>query len=97
MVVAIILLMVKESPRIIVSVLIANIRSQFNYTPLYCKVWIAKQKALNNMQNGWVTSYNEVWQWYQVLERHVLGYVTDLETGPLYYNDRLLCGCRVFH
>lgn len=40
----IILPMVKASPKIVVSILIANICSQFDYTPSYRKALIAKQK-----------------------------------------------------
>ncbi|XP_017620656.1 uncharacterized protein LOC108464887 [Gossypium arboreum] len=79
-----------------VSVLITNICSQLKYTPSYRKVWIAKQKAFEKMHGRWDASYNEVWQWCQVLERYVLGCITDLETTLAYYNDRLLRGCLVF-
>ncbi|KAH1107531.1 hypothetical protein J1N35_011299 [Gossypium stocksii] len=58
--------------------------------------WIARQKALENMYSGWDASYNEVQQWCQVLERYVPSCITDLETTPAYYNDRLLLGCQVF-
>ncbi|KAK5771787.1 hypothetical protein PVK06_048030 [Gossypium arboreum] len=75
---------VKTDPRTSVLVLIANIRSQLKYTPSYRKAWIAKQKALEKIHDGWDASYNEVWQWCQVLERYVPGYVTDLETEPTY-------------
>ncbi|KAK5839488.1 hypothetical protein PVK06_008284 [Gossypium arboreum] len=34
---------------------------------------------------------------YCVLERYVLGCVTDLEKGLAYHNNFLLCGCQVFH
>ncbi|KAH1098471.1 hypothetical protein J1N35_015392 [Gossypium stocksii] len=46
--------------------------------------------------SGWDDSYNEVWQWCQVQERYVPSCITDLETVPVYYNDRLLRGCQVF-
>ncbi|PPS08168.1 hypothetical protein GOBAR_AA12480 [Gossypium barbadense] len=65
---------VKADPRTSVPVLIANIHSQLRYIPSYRKAWIAKQKALEKMHGGWDTSYNEVWQWCQVLERYVPGY-----------------------
>ncbi|KAK5825336.1 hypothetical protein PVK06_020159 [Gossypium arboreum] len=87
---------VKADPITSVPVLIANIRSQLRYTPSYRKAWIAKQKVLEKIHGGWDASYNEVWQWCQVLERYVPGCVTDLETEPAYYNDRLLRGCQVF-
>ncbi|KAK5785467.1 hypothetical protein PVK06_040057 [Gossypium arboreum] len=93
---SLILPMVKADPRIFVSVLIANIRSQLRYMSSYRKAWIAKQKALKKMYSGWDTSYNEVWQWCQVLERYVSGCITGLETVPAYYNDRLLRGCQVY-
>ncbi|PPR87066.1 hypothetical protein GOBAR_AA33626 [Gossypium barbadense] len=85
---------VKADPKISVSILIANIRSQLRYTPSYHKAWIAKQKALEKIHGGWDASYNKVWQWCQVLERYVPGCVTNLETEPAYYNDRLLHGCQ---
>ncbi|KAK5845585.1 hypothetical protein PVK06_001779 [Gossypium arboreum] len=87
---------VKADPRTSVPVLIVNIHSQLRYIPSYRKAWIAKQKALEKIHSGWDTLYNEVWQWCQVLERYVPGCVTDLETEPAYYNDRLLHGCQVF-
>ncbi|KAK5813682.1 hypothetical protein PVK06_029133 [Gossypium arboreum] len=87
---------VKADPRTSVPVLIANFHSQLRYMPSYRKAWIAKQKALEKIHGGWDASYNEVWQWCQVLERYVPGCVTDFETKPAYYNDRLLHGCQVF-
>lgn len=60
MITGLILPMVKANPRIIVSVLITNIRSQFKYTPSYRKAWLAKQKALDKMHSGCDASYNEV-------------------------------------
>lgn len=76
-----------------VLVLIVNIRSQIIYTPSFRKAWIAKQKALEKMHSEWNVSFNEVWQWCQVLERYILGCITDLEMGFAYYNYRLLCEC----
>ncbi|KAK5825286.1 hypothetical protein PVK06_020100 [Gossypium arboreum] len=60
MITSIILSMVKVDPRIAVSILIANIRSQFNYMPSYHKMWIAKYNALEKMHSGWDTSNNEI-------------------------------------
>ena len=97
MIANIILPVVKASPRVPVSVIIANIRSQFNYTPSYRKAWIAKQKAMEKMHNGWDASYNDLWQWCQVLRRWVPGAITELETEPAYCQDRLVQGWRVFH
>ncbi|MFQ6650150.1 hypothetical protein Gotur_023624 [Gossypium turneri] len=68
MLASLILPMVKADPRTSVPVLIANIRSQMGYTPSYRKAWIAKQKALEKMHSRWDASYNEIWQWCQVLE-----------------------------
>ncbi|KAH1121248.1 hypothetical protein J1N35_004408 [Gossypium stocksii] len=52
MIASLILPMVKVDPVTNVSILIANIRSQFNYMPSYRKAWIAKQKALEKMHSG---------------------------------------------
>ncbi|KAK5840144.1 hypothetical protein PVK06_009024 [Gossypium arboreum] len=94
MLTTLILSTVKADPKTSVSVLIANIRSQLRYTPSYRKAWIAKQKALEKILGGCDASYNEVWQWCQVLERYVPSCVTDLETETEYYNDRLLRRCQ---
>lgn len=56
----IILPTIKECPKIIVLVVVVNIRTKFNYTPSYRKALIAKQKALEKMHSGWNTLYNEV-------------------------------------
>ncbi|PPR92590.1 hypothetical protein GOBAR_AA28081 [Gossypium barbadense] len=34
-------------------VLIANIRSQYKYTPTYYKVWVVKQKDMDKLHHGW--------------------------------------------
>ncbi|MFQ6629506.1 hypothetical protein Gotur_006591 [Gossypium turneri] len=70
MLASLILPTVKADPKTSVPVLIANIRSQMGYTPSYRKAWISKQKALEKMHSGWDTSYNEIWQWCQVLDRY---------------------------
>ncbi|KAK5803690.1 hypothetical protein PVK06_031339 [Gossypium arboreum] len=86
----------KVDPRISISCIIVSIRSQMRYMPSYHKPWIAKKKELEKMRSGWDASYNEVWQWCQMLERYVPGYTTDLEMVSAYYNERLLRGCQVF-
>ncbi|KAK5824770.1 hypothetical protein PVK06_019554 [Gossypium arboreum] len=58
----------EEDSRIVVLALIVNIRSQYDYTSLYCKAWIAKQKALNKMHNGWDASYNDFMAMVSVTE-----------------------------
>ncbi|KAK5771718.1 hypothetical protein PVK06_047958 [Gossypium arboreum] len=77
---SLILQTLKANPKTSVPVLIANIHSQLKYMPSYRKVWIAKQKALENMHGRWDASYNEVWQWCQVMKRYVPGCITDLDT-----------------
>ncbi|KAK5819987.1 hypothetical protein PVK06_025028 [Gossypium arboreum] len=52
-IVDIILPMVKASPQIQISVLIADIRSLYYYTPMYYKVWVAKQKAMEKLHHGY--------------------------------------------
>ncbi|KAK5819353.1 hypothetical protein PVK06_024343 [Gossypium arboreum] len=85
------------SPRIEISMLIANIRSQYQYTSMYYKVWVAKQKAMEKLHHGWEGSYNYLQQWCSVLNRYILGTITDLEMHPGYYGDQLIPGKRVFH
>ncbi|KAH1031891.1 hypothetical protein J1N35_044065, partial [Gossypium stocksii] len=52
MIIGLILPMVKVDPRTSLSVLIANMRSQFKYTSSCRRAWIAKQKALEKMHSG---------------------------------------------
>ncbi|XP_017609473.1 uncharacterized protein LOC108455427 [Gossypium arboreum] len=93
---SLILLTVKTDPKTSMPVLISNICSQLRYMPSYRNVWIAKQKALEKIHGKRDASYNKVWQWHQVLERYVPSCITNLETAPAYYKDRLLHGCQVF-
>ncbi|KAH1073166.1 hypothetical protein J1N35_025494, partial [Gossypium stocksii] len=55
----------ESESQVFVSVIISNIRIQFDYTPSYHKVWITEQKATKNMHNGWNKSNNDLWQWCQ--------------------------------
>ncbi|KAH1047518.1 hypothetical protein J1N35_038302 [Gossypium stocksii] len=66
MIADIILSTVKVSTHIELLVLIANIHSQYQYTPTYYKVWVAKQKAFGEIAS-------------RVLDRYVPGSVTNLE------------------
>ncbi|KAH1047951.1 hypothetical protein J1N35_038735 [Gossypium stocksii] len=87
-----ILPMVKASPRILVQILIAHIHNEFDYTMSYHKAWLEKQKALENKYSGWEKSYNELWQWCQMLERYVPSSLTKLA----YYGNRLVLGKDIF-
>ncbi|KAK5784905.1 hypothetical protein PVK06_039446 [Gossypium arboreum] len=45
------------------------------------------------MHSRWEKSYDELWQWRQVQEHYVPGFVTK----PIYYYDHLVPRKRVFH
>ena len=79
--------MVKEDPTISVSVLIAHLKSKYEYTTTYRKAWIAKQKSIERIYGNWEQSYVDLPQWLLTLQTYVPGTLFDLQTMPL-YEDR---------
>ncbi|KAL6552790.1 hypothetical protein OROHE_008154 [Orobanche hederae] len=49
--------LIKEQPSISISALIAEIIDKLGYTPSYKKVWVGKQKAIEQVFGNWEESY----------------------------------------
>ncbi|XP_017617579.1 uncharacterized protein LOC108462092 [Gossypium arboreum] len=58
-----IILLVKQSPTIQVSILIMDMQARFKYKVSYRKVWWAKQMAIRELYGDWDASYNELQGW----------------------------------
>ncbi|XP_016673069.2 uncharacterized protein [Gossypium hirsutum] len=90
--------LVKDSPIIPVSTLIADMQARFQYRVSYKKAWWAKQMAMQQLYGDWDESYNELQSWISAMVEYVPGTVVDLQTlpyrGP---NGELKLGKRVFH
>ncbi|XP_039118838.1 uncharacterized protein LOC120254943, partial [Dioscorea cayenensis subsp. rotundata] len=89
--------LVKEKPSINVSVLIAEIRNRYGYTPTYRKVWIAKQKAIEAAFGNWEESYNELPKWLSALQQFVPGTIIDLQTQQAYDGNYPVRDTNIFH
>ena len=81
--------LVEASPRVSVSVLIADIRSRYGYTVGYHKAWYAKQKAMGRLFGDWDKSYTELPAWLNAMQQFHPGTIVDLQTVDAYNGDRL--------
>ncbi|XP_039146876.1 uncharacterized protein LOC120284146 [Dioscorea cayenensis subsp. rotundata] len=88
--------LVQQQPSINVSVLIAEIKNRYGYTPTYRKVWTTKQKAVEAAFGNWEESYNELPRWLSALQQFVLGTIVDLETQPAYEGPYLIDGAHIY-
>ncbi|XP_016700027.1 uncharacterized protein [Gossypium hirsutum] len=90
--------LVKESPTIQVSVLIADMQARFKYKVSYRKAWWAKQMAMQELYGDWDVSYNGLQGWIAGMHEYVPGTVTDLQTLPYKSPDgEIQPGKQVFH
>ncbi|XP_039133318.1 uncharacterized protein LOC120270392 [Dioscorea cayenensis subsp. rotundata] len=89
--------LVQQQPSINVSVLIAEIKNRYGYTPPYRKVWTTKQKVVEVAFGNWEESYNELPRWLSALQQFVPGTIVDLETQLAYNGPYLVRDARIFH
>ncbi|XP_025638653.1 uncharacterized protein [Arachis hypogaea] len=59
--------LIETDPSLKVKSVIAKVRSKFNYTTNYCKIWLAKQKAIANLYGGWEASYGALPSWFEAM------------------------------
>ncbi|XP_016747576.2 uncharacterized protein [Gossypium hirsutum] len=88
--------LVKDIPIILVSALIIDMQTRFQYRVSYRKAWWAKQMAMQQLYGDWDESYNELQSWISAMVEYVPGTVVDLQT--LYYrgpNGQLELGKRI--
>ncbi|XP_039134232.1 uncharacterized protein LOC120271624 [Dioscorea cayenensis subsp. rotundata] len=89
--------LVQQQPSINVSVLIAEIKNRYGYTPTYRKVWTTKQKEVEATFGNWEESYNELPRWLSALQQFVPATIVDLETQPAYDGPYLVRDAQIFH
>ncbi|KAH1129613.1 hypothetical protein J1N35_000991 [Gossypium stocksii] len=77
-----IMTIVKDSPTVPVSTLIANMQTQFQYRVSYRKAWWEKQMAMQQSYGNWNESYNELQEWILAMVQNVPGTVVDLQMFP---------------
>ncbi|XP_004514826.1 uncharacterized protein [Cicer arietinum] len=92
-----ILQMVTADPTILVSILIAHIRSRYTYTTTYRKTWIAKQKAIERIYDNWDESYKELLRWILAFKHYLSGTVTNIEVGTFIEDGQRVPSKVVFH
>ena len=87
-----ILPLIAADASITVSVLMAEIRSQYGYMVSYTKAWRAMQKAIVRVYGDWEKSYNELPRWLIALQHFVPGTIVELQTKPAYHGNRIVEG-----
>ncbi|XP_016178918.1 uncharacterized protein LOC107621410 [Arachis ipaensis] len=89
--------LVEVDPSIKVKSVIAEVQSKFNYTISYRKAWLAKQKAVESIFEGWKASYEALPIWFEAMYHKEPSAVVHFETIPVYQGDDLVSNIRVLH
>jgi len=72
--------LIENDPSTSVLALIAYIKSIEGYTTMYRKVWLEKQKAIENIYDNWERSYYDLLRLLQAMEQLFPGMVVEKET-----------------
>ncbi|XP_073222553.1 uncharacterized protein [Cicer arietinum] len=91
-----ILQVVKVDPSIKVKVIIAEIQALHNYKLLIERPG-RKKKAIEQIYGNWEKSYDQLPQWFLVMQTFALGTKIQMETIPAYHENSLINGIRIFH
>ncbi|XP_016192012.1 uncharacterized protein LOC107632888 [Arachis ipaensis] len=89
--------LVEVDPSIKVKSVIAEVQSKFNYTISYRKVWLAKQKAVESIFEGWEASYEALPIWFEAMCYKEPSAVVHFEIMPAYQGDDLVPDICVLH
>jgi hypothetical protein len=93
-----ILPLVNKDPSVKVSIIISYIRTTYNYTPSYKKVWIARTKVVEQVFGNWKDSYKELSRFLWALKTYIPEIVAIMETLPAFTPDgTCVAGNRIFH
>ncbi|RYR56525.1 hypothetical protein Ahy_A05g022226 [Arachis hypogaea] len=76
---------------------ISQNHSKFNYTISYRKLWLAKQKSMKKIFEGWKASYKTLPMWFEAMCHKEPSTVVHFETMPAYQGDELVTDIRVLH
>ncbi|XP_076896381.1 uncharacterized protein LOC143549360 [Bidens hawaiensis] len=68
---------IKEQPSITITALKAEIVNKLGYTPSYKKVWLGKQKAIENAFGDWEESYNILPKFMETLKKFNPGTIVE--------------------
>lgn len=90
--------LVDKDPSTKVSSCVNLIVSEYKFTPLYRKTWIARNKAIKQVFGNWEESYNELPRYLIALKKFVPGKVVEMQTLPLYTEEgTTVNGKQIFH
>nr|XP_025625252.1 uncharacterized protein LOC112717439 [Arachis hypogaea] len=93
MIVEVIKPLVEVDSSLKVKSVIAEAQLKFNYTIMYHKAWLAKQKAIAKKFGGWKASYETLSSWFKTMVQKDLSAAVEIETTPTYQGDEVLQGC----
>ncbi|XP_016169132.2 uncharacterized protein LOC107611751 [Arachis ipaensis] len=89
--------LVEVDPSLKVKSVITEVQSKFNYTISYRKAWLAKQKAVESIFEGWEASYEALPIWFEAMCHKEPSAVVHFETMDAYQGDDLVPDIRVLH
>ncbi|RYR56365.1 hypothetical protein Ahy_A05g022081 [Arachis hypogaea] len=89
--------LVEADPSIKVRLVIADVQSKFNYTISYRKAWLAKQKAVEKIFEGWKASYEALPTWFEAMVKIESSTAIEYETLSCYRGDELAQDVRVLN
>ncbi|XP_057746855.1 uncharacterized protein LOC130966107 [Arachis stenosperma] len=89
--------LVEADPSLKVKSVIVEVQSKFNYTVSYRKAWLAKQKAVEKIYEGWEASYEALPIWFEAMYHKEPSTIVHFETMPAYQSDDLVTDIRVLH
>ncbi|XP_027364555.1 uncharacterized protein LOC113871654 [Abrus precatorius] len=88
--------MVESDPSFKIKVVIGEIQSRFGYTISYRKVWLAKQKTIENVFGKWEASFEALPQWCIAMCDADQGSIVKLDVVQAYRNDELVPNVQIF-
>ena len=76
-------MLIKKNPSTSMSTLITHVKITEGYTTMYCKAWLAKQKAIENIYGNWERSFCDLSKLLQAMQQFLPGMVMEKETLPM--------------
>ncbi|XP_025670199.1 uncharacterized protein [Arachis hypogaea] len=89
--------LVEADPSIKVKSIIAEVQSRFNYTVIYRKAWLAKQKSVAKVFDDWKVSYQTLPVWFKAMTVKMPKSGVQIKTLLVYRENEEVQGVRVLH
>ena len=70
-------MLIEKDPSILVSTLMAHVKSTKGYIITYKKAWLAKQKVIENIYDNWKRSFHDLLRLLQAMQQFILAMVME--------------------